>query len=90
MDTTKLFVNLGGLSYVFAYFMLEDKSIKGKILDKLSPDDVMSDDETTAQLIFSLLVNSEEGVIRDRVIFKFIENKFEKLHRLIALHNKYY
>ena len=70
--------------------MLEDKSSKGKILDRLSPDDVMSDDETTAQLIFSLIINSEEGVIRDRVIFKFIENKFEKLQRLVSLHNKYY
>lgn len=70
--------------------MVEDKSSKGKILDRLSPDDIMNDDETTAQLIFSLLINSEEGVIRDRVIFKFIENKFEKLQRLITLHNKYY
>ena len=70
--------------------MHEDKSSKGRILDRLSPDDVMSDDETIAQLVFSLIINSEEGVIRDRVIFKFIENKFEKLQRLISLHNKYY
>ena len=78
------------MSHIFAYFMLEDKSSKGRILDRLSPDDVMSDDETIAQLVFSLIINSEEGVIRDRVIFKFIENKFEKLQRLISLHNKYY
>ena len=83
-------MSLGGLSHIFAYFMLEDKSSKGKILDRLSLDDVISDDETTAQLIFSLIINSEEGVIRDRVIFKFIENKFEKLQRLVSLHNKYY
>ena len=51
----------------------------------------MNDQEWLCQIILGLLINSgEEGVVNDRVIFKFIENEFEKVKRLIQLHEQFY
>lgn len=43
--------------------------------------------------IVGLLVNTQDGgraVDHERVLFKFIENDFEKLQRLFELHLKYF
>lgn len=62
---------------------------------KLNKEDFHDDDKHVLSSILGLLINSqakEEGsvVIHDRVVFKFIENSFEKLQRLFELHLKYY
>lgn len=37
------------------------------------------------------MINSgDSGVCLDRVIYKFIENDFEKIKRLVKLHEKYF
>ena len=62
---------------------------------KLNKEDFHDDDKHVLSSILGLLINSQtkkEGsvVIHDRVVFKFIENSFEKLQRLFELHLKYF
>ena len=61
----------------------------------MNKEDFHDDDKHVLSSILGLLINSqtkEEGgvVIHERVVFKFIENSFEKLQRLFELHLKYY
>ena len=56
---------------------------------RLSSDDIMEDVDQICQVIISLLLNATDLAL-DRVIFKFIENNFDKLKRLVELHNEYF
>lgn len=59
---------------------------------KLTADEIQADEVHTLNIFIGLLINSlsdeKEGglVIHERVLFKFIENDFEKLQRLFELH----
>jgi len=67
------------------------KAKKGEndIYIRLSSDDIMEDVDQICQVIISLLLNATDLAL-DRVIFKFIENNFDKLKRLVELHNEYF
>ena len=61
----------------------------------MTKEDFHEDDKHVLSSILGLLINSQSKeevgvVIHDRVVFKFIENSFEKLQRLFELHLKYY
>lgn len=62
---------------------------------KLSSEDLHEDQKHMLSCIIGLLLNTipsdngESAVSHERVIFKFIENNFEKLQRLIELHIEY-
>ena len=91
-------MDCGGLSTIFGFFMQkggEDKKKKKKDSDEIyirvTREDIEEDDEHCVSIILSLLVNTmpDEGstdVGHERILFKFIENNYEKLHRLIELH----
>ena len=63
---------------------------------KVTRDDIKEDETHSLNIIVGLILNTmpEQGesasVIHDRVMFKFIENYFEKLQRLFELHLKYF
>lgn len=88
------FIESGGLSTVFSFFMQKDKASGKKkqkqklgeeVYIKLSHEEVEEDEEHTVTILLNLLVNTapEEGqpsdVTHERVLFKFIENNYEKL-----------
>jgi hypothetical protein len=68
------------------------KHIDTDIYIKLSSEDIAEDEDHSVSILLSLLINTapdldqQSDVIHDRVLFKFMENNFEKLQRLIELH----
>ncbi|CDW73679.1 beta-catenin-like protein 1-like [Stylonychia lemnae] len=101
----RYFVDHQGLSIIFAFFMLkqeikEKKKKKNQNQDtifvRVTADEIQQDETRILNIIISLILNTipdeqESGkVIHERVLFKFIENDYEKLQRLFELHLKYF
>ena len=83
----KYFIEKGGLPIVFGVFMQTNKKKKSNLVLKLSKEDFQEDERHVLHVLFGLLTMTE-GLSHERVVFKFIENNFEKLQRLIELHLK--
>lgn len=83
----RYFVEKGGLPIVFGVFMQSAKKKKGDLVIKLTKEDQQEDEQHVLNILVGLLI-STEGLIHERVLFKFIENTFEKLQRLFELHIK--
>lgn len=84
---------MSGLPVLFSFFMRKDaakekKKKKKGFVYKPTPDEVEADEHNCISLIANIL-RSTSGVNFDRVFYKFKENSFEKIDRLIELH-KYY
>lgn len=86
------FIELGGLPVLFSFFMKKDagekKRKKKDVVIKKSQDEVEEDDFYCLSLITNILI-CVSGVNFDRSFYKFKENSFEKLERLVELY-KYY
>lgn len=66
------------------------KSTK-KIYVKVTDEDLMNMDDHMCQLIFALLVNTEHHELsHDRLLYKFLEDDFSKLRKLVDLFNFYW
>ncbi|KYR00733.1 armadillo-like helical domain-containing protein [Tieghemostelium lacteum] len=86
-DSNENFVQVLGLKTLFTCFMkkLKKSSEKKKIYSEFQ------DDEHIITIIFSLLTQlNKDSDSMNRLLFKFTENDFEKLVRLLELHEKYY
>ena len=77
------FINNNGLSVLFSYFM--GKGIKKN--DK--KDKITKNEENVIEIIYYLIKNTN-GIHKERLIYKFKENNYEKLKRLINYYYKYY
>ncbi|CAI2370204.1 unnamed protein product [Moneuplotes crassus] len=84
------FIEMSGLPVLFSFFMRKDSQKKKKkaYVYKQDQDEIEEDEQSCISLISNLL-RITKGVEFDRVFYKFKENKFEKIDRLIELH-KYY
>lgn len=78
------FVSIGGLKSLFTAFMKKGSLKYKKAYKDFSQDE---EDEHVASIIFSLFVNLQDNEeLLNRLVFKFIEEDLEKLHRLLLLH----
>ncbi|KAJ3317084.1 hypothetical protein HDV06_002085 [Boothiomyces sp. JEL0866] len=84
-EAAEQLVELSGLGSVFSAFMKKSDS-KYK---KLYPDYSQKDQEEHVVSIIASLFQSLSPDTVQRLIYKFIENDYEKLHRLILLHDQY-
>ena len=77
------FVQHNGLSMLFGFIMSERKQSKNvqKIFVRLSASDQIDDEQAAVSILLTLLLNCT-GENLDRVLYKLIENSFEKLTRL--------
>eukprot|EP00371_Babesia_bovis_P003019 XP_001611666.1 hypothetical protein [Babesia bovis T2Bo] len=81
-ENCHLFIKGMGLRCIFSILM-------GKgVRTKQSPADQKANDEHILGVLHSLVTNSSGNELA-RVINKFTEHKYEKLERLIEVHNKY-
>jgi len=84
---------MSGLPLVFSFFMMKDKSSSKKKKKKefiYKPDqEETEEDEHNSLSLISNILRTTTSVVFDRVFYKFKENTFEKVDRLIDLH-KYY
>eukprot|EP00347_Sterkiella_histriomuscorum_P007260 403349645 len=93
----KHFVDKGGLPVIFAFFMMKQevknkpkkKKIQDEIYVKVTADEIQQDESRLLNILIGLILNTqpdeaqETGVVtHERILFKFIENDFEKLQRL--------
>ncbi|KAJ3334241.1 hypothetical protein HDU91_002773, partial [Kappamyces sp. JEL0680] len=82
------FVNLGGLKSLFTAFMKKGSAkYKKEYSESYSQKE---EDEHVVSILYSLFVNLQDAddVIK-RLVYKFVEQDFEKLHRLLLLHAEY-
>jgi beta-catenin-like protein 1 len=81
------FVTLGGLKSLFTAFLKKGSSKYKKAYPDFSQQE---EDEHIVSILYSLFLNLQEQEHSiNRIIFKFIEEDFEKLHRLLLLHVEY-
>lgn len=81
------FVTLGGLKSLFTAFMKKGSSKYKKAYSEFSQQE---EDEHVVSILYSLFLNLYENEHSlNRLIFKFIEEDFEKLHRLLLMHVEY-
>lgn len=87
---------MSGLPFLFSFFMRKEatagkKKKKKGFVYKQSRDEEEEDEHYSVSLIVNIfrILKKAGGVNFDRVFYKFKENSFEKIDRLIELH-KYY
>ncbi|KAJ3270364.1 hypothetical protein HDV01_007889 [Terramyces sp. JEL0728] len=84
-DAAEQLVELSGLGSIFSAFLKKSDS-KYK---KLYPDYSQKDQEEHLVSIIASLFQSLSPETAQRLIYKFIESEYEKLHRLVLLHDQY-
>ena len=77
------FINNNGLSVLFSYFM-------GKGVKKNENKEKINKNEENVIEIIYYLIKFTNGIQKERLIYKFKENNYEKLKRLINYYYKYY
>ena len=93
--------NAGGIPIVFGYLMRTDLTTKrqrkpasgGVFIKRQTAEDILQDQEHCLSIIWSLIValdsepteNVQEKLSLERVCFKLIEGRFDKLTRLIEI-----
>ena len=77
------FINNNGLSVLFSYFM-------GKGFKKNEKKEKINKNEENVIEIIYYLIKFTNGIQKERLIYKFKENNYEKLKRLINYYYKYY
>mmetsp|Transcript_5901 Transcript_5901/g.7748 ORF Transcript_5901/g.7748 Transcript_5901/m.7748 type:complete len:293 (+) Transcript_5901:1-879(+) len=83
------FIDILGLKTIFSIFMKKKKQ-KGVYKHKKKPKiQEEEEEEYVLSIIYNLLSNCSIASRYNRVIFKFTENHFEKIERLVELHHKY-
>jgi len=60
---------------------------QSKLYIKSTQEEYIGDSETLFSILLGLLANSEGVVEGDRVRFKWVENSFEKLTKLVEMHS---
>ena len=81
------FVTLGGLKSLFTAFMKKGSLKYKKSYAEFSQQE---EDEHVVSILYSLFLNlQDQDHSVNRIVFKFIEDDFEKLHRLLLLHVEY-
>ena len=77
------FINNNGLSLLFSYFM-------GKGVKKNEKKEKINKNEENVIEIIYYLIKYTNGIQKERLIYKFKENNYEKLKRLIKYYYNYY
>ncbi|KAI8901688.1 Catenin-beta-like protein [Globomyces pollinis-pini] len=85
-EGAELFVELGGLKSVFSAFLKKGSAKYKKQYPEFSQKE---EEEHIVSIICSLFKNLQSQDHKLRLIYKFIESDFEKLHQLLIYHTQY-
>lgn len=84
------FIEILGLRVIFPLFNNPKLVLNEKVRKRDYHQFLDEVEEHTSAIILALLKNSQNSEHIQRILVKFAESNFEKMHRLLNLHDKYY